>query len=155
MSESVIKLFQDGGGQFVTPPSVCIEKLKKIKAVIFDWDGVFNDGFKKGTDGSIFSEVDAMGSNLLRYALWRRNGQLPITAIITGEINPPAQALAHREHFHEVYFLSKNKASVFISFCEKHGLAPDEVIFFFDDVLDLEMARLCGLRRPIRNNTKI
>ena len=70
MSEAIVKLFEKGGGEFVSPPSVFIDKLKKIKAVLFDWDGVFNDGFKRGVDGSIFSEVDAMGTNLLRYALW-------------------------------------------------------------------------------------
>lgn len=146
MSEAVVKLFQDGGGQFVTPPSVFIQKLNKIKAVVFDWDGVFNDGFKSGSDGSIFSEVDAMGSNLLRFTLWKRSGSLPITAVVTGENNPPAQALAQREHFHELYFLSKNKAAVLKAFCAKHNLSPDEVLFFFDDVLDIEMARQSGLR---------
>ena len=146
MSEFVVKLFQDGGGQFVTPPSVFTDKLKKIKAILLDWDGVFNDGFKRGTEGSIFSEVDAMGTNMLRYAFWKRDGKLPVTAIITGENNPSAQVLAQRERFHDLFFLTKNKAVVFDSFCKKHGLHADEVMFFFDDVLDLEVARLCGLR---------
>ncbi len=146
MNEDIIKIFQARGGEFVSPPSVFLENLKKIKAVLFDWDGVFNDGFKRGLEGSIFSEVDAMGTNLLRYSLWKKNGQLPVTAIITGENNPAAQTLAQREHFHDLFSLSKNKATVFNSFCDKYRIRPDEVIFFFDDVLDLEVARLCGIR---------
>ena len=146
MSENIIKLFEKGGGEFVSPPSVFVDKLKKIKAVLFDWDGVFNDGFKRGTEGSIFSEVDAMGTNLLRYALWKSKNELPTIAVITGERNPIAQQLAEREHFHEVYFLSKNKVIVFNSFCEKYKLKPEEVLFFFDDVLDIEVARQCGAR---------
>ncbi len=146
MNEDIVKLFQAGGGEFVSPPSVFIDKLKKIKAILFDWDGVFNDGFKQGLDGSIFSEVDAMGTNMLRYSLWKRNGRLPVTAIITGENNPSAQVLAQREHFHELFSLSKNKATVFNTFCEKYALKHNEVLFFFDDVLDFEVARLSGMR---------
>ena len=155
MSEAIIKLFEQGGGEFVSPPSVFVDKLKKIKAVLFDWDGVFNDGFKKGTDGSIFSEVDAMGTNLLRFALWRVNGELPITTIITGENNPLAHALAQREHFHEVFSLAKNKAKIFHTFCEKHNLLPSEVLFFFDDILDLEVARQCNARIMIGRSSTL
>src|SRR6185436_2368860 len=102
MSDSVIKLFEKGGGEFISPPSLFIDKLKKVKAVLFDWDGVFNNGFKQGDQGSIFSEVDAMGTNLIRFSLWRMNGVLPIAAIITGENNPAAIQLAQREKFHAV-----------------------------------------------------
>ncbi len=146
MSKAIIQLFESGGGEFFTPPSVFVGKLAAIKAVLFDWDGVFNAGFKQGEEGSLFSEVDAMGTNLLRYALWKRNGKLPIVAVITGEENPPAQTLATREHFHAVYYKSKNKAKVFSQFCQAHNLQPADVLFFFDDVLDLDVARQCGAR---------
>jgi 3-deoxy-D-manno-octulosonate 8-phosphate phosphatase (KDO 8-P phosphatase) len=146
MSDKIIKLFEKGGGAFITPPLSFVEKLKKVKAVLFDWDGVFNDGSKKAGEGSPFSEVDAMGSNLLRYAFRKQNGSLPTVAIVTGENNPPAQALAQREHFHELYFMAKNKSIAFGSFCEKYSLKPAEVLFFFDDVLDLGVAAQCGAR---------
>ena len=146
MSDAVIKLFKAAGGEFVSPPSVFIDKLKKIKAVLFDWDGVFNDGFKQGNEGSIFSEIDAMGTNLLRFALWKMNGVLPVTAIITGENNPATLQLAQRESFHAVYSRMKNKAEAFGAFTTTYGLKTDEVLFFFDDVLDLSVALQCGCR---------
>jgi len=144
--KEIVQLFESGGGEFFTPPSVFVEKLKKVKAVLFDWDGVFNDGFKKGEEGSLFSEVDAMGTNMLRYALWKKTGKLPITAVITGEENPSARMLAEREHFHNFYFKAKNKAKLFAEFCQTHTVKPEEVLFFFDDVLDLDVARRCGGR---------
>lgn len=153
MSEKVIALFQLGGGEFVSPPSLFSEKLNKIKAVLFDWDGVFNDGSKRGTEGSIFSEVDSMGTNLLRYALWKRNGSLPVVAVITGENNPSALVLARREGFHFVYSRMKNKGEAFASFCSTAGCQPDEVAFYFDDVLDLEVARQCGIRIMMGRNS--
>jgi 3-deoxy-D-manno-octulosonate 8-phosphate phosphatase (KDO 8-P phosphatase) len=146
MSEKVIALFQQGGGEFVSPPSLFSGKLKKIKAVLFDWDGVFNDGSKRGTEGSIFSEVDSMGTNLLRYAFWKQNGSLPATAVITGENNPASVILARRERFDFVYSMMKNKGVAFTAFCSAAGCKPDEVVFFFDDVLDLDVARQCGIR---------
>jgi 3-deoxy-D-manno-octulosonate 8-phosphate phosphatase (KDO 8-P phosphatase) len=146
VSKEIVQLLESGGGEFFTPPSVFIAKLQKIRAVLFDWDGVFNEGFKQGNEGSIFSEVDAMGTNMLRYALWKRHGKQPIAAIITGEENPPAQFLSKREHFHTMFFQAKNKAAVFSHFCKTHSLQPTEVLFFFDDVLDLEVARQCGAR---------
>ena len=149
MSDAVIKLFKAAGGEFVSPPSVFIDKLKKIKAVLFDWDGVFNDGFKRGNEGSIFSEIDAMGTNLLRFALWKMNGVLPVTAIITGENNPAALQLAQRESFHAVYSRMKDKAEAFGVFTTTYGLKTDEVLFFFDDVLDLSVALQCGCRIQI------
>jgi 3-deoxy-D-manno-octulosonate 8-phosphate phosphatase (KDO 8-P phosphatase) len=146
VSKHVVQLFESGGGEFFTPPSVFIAKLQNIRAVLFDWDGVFNEGFKQGGEGSTFSEVDAMGTNMLRYALWKRHNKQPIAAVITGEDNPPAQLLSKREHFQAMYFQAKNKAAVFAHFCKSHSLRPEEVLFFFDDVLDLEVARQCGAR---------
>lgn len=146
MSNAVVTLFEKGGGEFVSPPSVFTDKLKKIKAVLFDWDGVFNDGFKREKEGSIFSEIDAMGTNLLRFALWRMNGKIPVTAIMTGENNPAALQLAQRESFNAVYSRMKNKAEAFRTFTKAYSLKADEVLFFFDDVLDLEVARQCGAR---------
>jgi 3-deoxy-D-manno-octulosonate 8-phosphate phosphatase (KDO 8-P phosphatase) len=146
MTKGIVELFESGGGEFFTPPSVFVPKLEQVRAVLFDWDGVFNDGFKQGEEGSLFSEVDAMGTNLLRYALWRKHAKQVITAVVTGEGNPPAHALAQREHFHAVYSKAKNKPKVLDQFCKTHGLKPEQILFFFDDVLDMEVARQCGAR---------
>ncbi|MCY7352776.1 MAG: hypothetical protein LH606_19310 [Cytophagaceae bacterium] len=39
-------IFEDLGGHFVTPAPKLAEKVARVKAVVFDWDGVFNDGVK-------------------------------------------------------------------------------------------------------------
>lgn len=58
-------------GQFVTSEADIAKRLSKAKAFIFDWDGVFNNGFKQGQAGSGFSEVDSMGTNLLRFLIFQ------------------------------------------------------------------------------------
>jgi 3-deoxy-D-manno-octulosonate 8-phosphate phosphatase (KDO 8-P phosphatase) len=126
--------------------SELLRRLARTKAVLFDWDGVFNDGFKDADGGSPFSEVGSMGVNLLRFALWLRNGSLPKAAVITGQHNPYAERFAERERLHGLYMGFTNKPEAFDAFLAKHGLQADEVAFFFDDVLDLPVAARCGLR---------
>lgn len=123
-----------------------LRRLARTKAVLFDWDGVFNDGFKDAEGGSPFSEVGSMGVNLLRFALWLRNGHLPKAAVITGQHNPYAERFAQRERLHGVYMGFTNKPEAFDAFLAKHSLQADEVAYFFDDVLDLPVAARCGLR---------
>ena len=90
----LVEKFTAAGGNFVTPVEELIQKLAECRAVVFDWDGVFNAGRKGHTSSSGFAEVDSMGTNMLRYGLWRRQGELPYTAIITGENNESAIGFA-------------------------------------------------------------
>ncbi len=120
--------------------------MSKIKAVLFDWDGVFNDGSKDLEGGSPFSEVGSMGVNLLRFALWLKNKELPKAAVITGQHNPFAEKFGLRERLHGVYMGFTNKPEAFNTFLGEHGLEGSEVAFVFDDVLDLPVAAKCGVR---------
>ncbi len=128
------------------------DKLNGINAYIFDWDGVFNDG-SKGADGSSpFNEVDSMGINMLRYNHYIRKGSNPIAGIITGEKNPVAITFARREHFHAVYYGIKNKKDALLHLCAAHDIQPEEVAYFFDDITDLSIAAMCGVRIMVGRN---
>jgi len=143
---SLLQPFTTNGLRATAPEPDLLRRLARTKAVLFDWDGVFNDGFKDADGGSPFSEVGSMGVNLLRFALWLRNGHLPKAAVITGQHNPYSERFAQRERLHGVYMGFTNKPEAFDAFLAKHGLQADEVAFFFDDVLDLPVAARCGLR---------
>jgi 3-deoxy-D-manno-octulosonate 8-phosphate phosphatase (KDO 8-P phosphatase) len=138
--------FHELGTRFVAEPDELAKKAAGIKAVLFDWDGVFNNGFKDINGGSPFSEVDSMGVNLLRFALWLKQDRLPVAGIITGQHNPFAEKFAEREKLHAVHMGFTHKPEAFDSFLEAHDLKAEEVAFFFDDVLDLPVAARCGLR---------
>lgn len=133
-------------GNFITPWEAIAEKLKSIKAFVFDWDGVFNNGMKDEKGSSPFSEVDSMGTNLLRFNHYLLNGHNPVFAVISGEHNKAAASLAKREHFHALYSGIRFKVDALKHICNAHSLQPSEVAFFFDDVLDLSVAVQCGLR---------
>ncbi len=141
--ESVAAAFS---GTFHTSPGRIAEKLQKIRAFIFDWDGVFNNGAKDSEGASPFNEVDAMGTNLLRFNHYLRNGEPPVTMVISGERNPAAIRFAEREHLHAVYCGIKYKAVALDHLQKAYGIADEEVAFFFDDVLDFSVSARAGLR---------
>jgi 3-deoxy-D-manno-octulosonate 8-phosphate phosphatase (KDO 8-P phosphatase) len=144
--QHTVSLFK---GNFISDPASIFQKLKGIKAFLFDWDGVFNDGEKKENGSSSFSEVDAMGTNLLRFNYFMQHQDVPVVAIVTGEKNDFAFRLSEREHFHAVYFKIKNKIAALGHLCNSYQLQPGEVAFFFDDVLDLSIPPVAGLRMMI------
>ena len=106
----VNELFAQNGGKFITPSFRIAEKLPDVVSLIFDWDGVFNDGQKSEANSSPFSEVDSMGINMLRFSFFLKYGIIPACFIITGESNPIAVRFANREKFNAVYFRTKDKA---------------------------------------------
>ena len=92
--EAELEVFSKLGGTFVTPIGTLVERARTIRGFVSDWDGVFNQGAKGEGAESTYSEPDSMGTNLLRYALWRKHGELPIAALITGAENPSARSFA-------------------------------------------------------------
>jgi 3-deoxy-D-manno-octulosonate 8-phosphate phosphatase (KDO 8-P phosphatase) len=144
--EAELAVFSRLGGTFVTPIGTLIERMQTIRGFVSDWDGVFNQGAKGEGAESTYSEPDSMGTNLLRYALWRQNGELPVAALITGAENPSARSFALREHFHAVYFGSRNKTVAIEALCRTQRVSSDRLICIFDDVNDLGMAFACGIR---------
>lgn len=144
--ESIETIFTDIGGTFLTSPEEITGKLKHIKAFLFDWDGVFNNGEKNENGSSNFSEVDSMGTNMLRFSSWLQHKQISLTAIISGERNSASFSFATREHFNSSYYKILHKIEALDHFCKLNQLKRDEIAYVFDDVLDISIAKVCGLR---------
>jgi 3-deoxy-D-manno-octulosonate 8-phosphate phosphatase (KDO 8-P phosphatase) len=142
----ITQLFTENGGRFIIPEAEIIEKLKQVKAFVFDWDGVFTDAGKDHNLDSRFSEADSMGTNLLRFSYWLNNKQLPVTAIISGEKNTAAFTFVDRERFHYSFSKFANKLEATKHLCSLHDLKPNQICFIFDDVLDLSLAEISGVR---------
>jgi len=141
------------GGTFLTTAKQISSSLAKTKAFIFDWDGVFNDGRKSNNSDSNFSEIDSMGINLLRFDYWVRNNRFPLVYIITGMNNQSAVEFSKREHFDGIFLNIKNKREALECICSNSKIDPLEVAFIFDDVLDLGVAKICGLSFFVGRNS--
>ncbi len=145
-SNDIKQSFETAGGEFISPLSVFTERLPKIKAFVFDWDGVFNSGFKHDNAGSPFSEPSSMGLNMLRFSGYLKDGVAPLIFIITGENNLPAIKLAQREHFAGVYLSVRNKLAALEHINKEFKISAHEMAFAFDDILDLGLAQKVALR---------
>lgn len=138
-------IFTSNGGKFITSPSSLSNKLKNIKAILFDWDGVFNSG-EKGEIPSSFNEVDSMGINMLRFGYHMLLGQIPYTAIVTGETNQTAFKWAKRERLDNVFFQVKHKVDLLAQLKMEQDIDPYQILFVYDDILDLSLAKEVGAR---------
>jgi 3-deoxy-D-manno-octulosonate 8-phosphate phosphatase (KDO 8-P phosphatase) len=146
VNPSLFKIFERMGGKFVTPPEALQKKFLRIRALVFDWDGVFNAGEKGESVTSHFTEPDSMGSNMLRFGLWMPQKKMPVVAVITGVDNRSAMHLARREHFQAVYSGIQRKRLALEHLCAAHGLRPEQIAYLYDDINDLDVAARCGVR---------
>lgn len=146
----IVDIFKSLGGMLCIPALELKEKAGTIHGFIFDWDGVFHAGQKGQGDSGVFSEVDSMGINMLRYGYWRRHGRLPFIAIISGEKDKTAIRFAGREHFDAVYMGIRDKKNALEHACTAVKAAPSQVVCIFDDINDLAMVKHCGLRIQIQ-----
>jgi 3-deoxy-D-manno-octulosonate 8-phosphate phosphatase (KDO 8-P phosphatase) len=144
------KKFTQNGGKFLVSTEKIAKEILKINVFIFDWDGVFNNGFKGSGRGSGFSEADAMGLNMLRFNHWRILRKAPLVFIISGENNKTAIEFAEREHLNAVYIQSLNKRNALQHISQTYGVSHNEMAFVFDDILDLGACSLCKLAFCVR-----
>ena len=144
------EIFSGLGGKFLTPAADIHKKYASIKTLVFDWDGVFNNGLKFPETGSLFSEPDSMGVNLMRFNYFLTHKKLLRTYIVTGLNNTMAIEFANRENFDAIYLNFKFKQHAFDQICDDTNCTYDEIAFIFDDILDLGMAKKCNLSFFIR-----
>ncbi len=146
MNNNIESVFTEIGGVFLSDTEQITLKLKGIKAFVFDWDGVFNNATKNENKSSTFNEADSMGTNLLRFNYFLHNNKMPACAIISGEKNEMAFYFSNREHFSSSYYKVADKIIALEHFCNANNINKNEVCYMFDDVLDLSIAKVCGIR---------
>lgn len=151
-NNEVVNTFAKLGGQFILSAEQIKRKLAAIKAFVFDWDGVFNNGFKSENTPGLFAEPDAAGLNLLRYSYFLSGGNVAPCAIITGENNPGSIYFSKRECFNSVYLKVLQKPHAVHHFCKANNIAPEQVACVFDDINDISMAKTCGLRFMVKKS---
>ena len=118
--------------------------LKKIRAVVFDVDGVLSsETIYLHPDGEPMRSVNIKDGYALQFAV--KCGL--IVAIITG-----GKTEAVRKRFlslgipaEDIYLGSSIKLKDYHDFRTRHGLTDDEILYVGDDIPDVEIMRVCGL----------
>lgn len=142
-------VFVQIGGQFYTSAYKIQTRLKDIKAYVFDWDGVFNSARKGADQLSDYSEVDSMGIKMLRFAHFLMHKNMAYVAIFDEKEGSQGKGFAKRDSFDEAYTNLKDKRKALSHFCEKHNISPDNVVYVYDDVMDVGVAAEVSVRLAV------
>ena len=119
-------------------------KLKKIKGIAFDIDGVMTDGgIFCMSDGDLLRIFDAKDSFAVRMAAMHGFH----TAVITGgrSISIVKRCTGMGVPEDDVHLASRIKSKDLQKFCDKYGMDPSEVMYFGDDLPDIPVIKAVGL----------
>ncbi|MEC7704224.1 MAG: HAD-IIIA family hydrolase [Candidatus Thermoplasmatota archaeon] len=130
------------------PTETVAEKMRNLKCILFDVDGVFTDGTilldSGGNEQRRFSVIDGHG-----IALLRNSGLL--VGVVSREPSPITRARMEKLRMAELHVGAKDKSVVLRDIKARHGLSDDEIAFMGDDVPDLLAFDEVGLRLAPHN----
>lgn len=116
-----------------------IEKAKKIKLLVLDADGVLTNGGMiyddKGRQLKEFNVKDGLGIFLLSREMK--------VVILTAKISKVVRRRAKEMNISEVFY-GVPKSEVFDGILKKYKIAPENICFIGDDIIDIEVAKRVG-----------
>lgn len=124
------------------------EKIRKVKLLILDVDGVLTDGRivydSDGRELRFFDAQDGVGIRCLKTAGIE-------TVMITVK---PCKAVDYRARdmlVEEVYQGADRKTDVLDEILERHKVGKDEICYVGDDLVDVSIMRLVGFPVAVEN----
>jgi 3-deoxy-D-manno-octulosonate 8-phosphate phosphatase (KDO 8-P phosphatase) len=116
--------------------------LKKVKAMVFDVDGVLSLPIVNIMDnGELARTTNVKDGFALRMAL---DAGIKI-CIITGGYNNAVKERYNRLGITDFYLASRNKILDFNEFLKNHSLAAEDVLYMGDDLPDYKVMSLVGV----------
>ncbi len=119
-------------------------KLHNIKAFVFDVDGVLTDGqVISMPNGELVRSFGSKDGFALRLC---KQYNYPIGVITGGKSDSVlnrCKALLINEY--NIYQSAHNKLPLFLEFCKRNGLEPEEVAYLGDDLPDIAVLKAAGL----------
>ena len=115
--------------------------LKKIKAIIFDVDGVLScQTIPMNAEGEPLRTVNIKDGYAIQLAQ-----KMGVRIVILTGGNTKAVRIRY-EHLgvEDIYMQCAVKIKTYDEFLEKYGLTDDEIIYVGDDIPDYEVMKRCG-----------
>jgi 3-deoxy-D-manno-octulosonate 8-phosphate phosphatase (KDO 8-P phosphatase) len=122
--------------------SLILEKLKEVKAFVFDVDGVMTDGSVIATeDGHFLRNFNIKDGYAMQHAV--KMGY-PI-AIISGGQSNGVQKRFEQLGVKDIYLGQKHKEDAFNEFLQNYELSAKDILYMGDDLPDYELLKLVGV----------
>lgn len=122
------------------------ERLKKIRLLLLDVDGVMTDGRiifdSNGVESKFFNVKDGHGIKMLQRAGIR-------VGIITGRQSAVVDRRAQELGIELVYQGAKDKLVPFLEILQKTGLTAEQIAYLGDDLPDLPVLRRVGFAATV------
>ena len=117
------------------------EDLRKVKAFVFDVDGVFSSAdLLLFPTGELIRTMNIRDGYALQYAVKKA---YPV-GIITGGNSEAVRIRFQRLGVSDIYMTSHNKMNDFHLFINKYKLLPEDILYMGDDIPDYEVMQLVG-----------
>ena len=119
------------------------KRFSKIKAFLFDVDGVFTDGgILADVNGEFYRTFNSKDGLAVRMASMHGYHLGIITGGRSESIKMRFLACGFKEE--DIYLNARNKMVDFEDFCKRHDLKPEEVLYMGDDLPDAPVMMACG-----------
>ena len=119
-----------------------LSKARKIKAIIFDVDGVLTDGGIIYDDNGLESKrFNVKDGQIIQHLKFNEI----LTGVITGRDSPVVRNRYKELKFDFHYHGVKKKGEKFEQVLMENGLLKEEVAYIGDDINDLPILVQCGL----------
>ena len=119
-----------------------IEKIKQIKAFVFDVDGVLTDGIVHVTEaGEQLRQFNIKDGYALQLAV-KRGYKI---AVITGGRSEGVRLRLKGLGITDIFMFVDSKVQVFNQFLADKQLSASQVLYMGDDIPDLQVMQLSGL----------
>lgn len=118
------------------------ERLHKIKAFVFDVDGVLSASLMNmSEDGTPIRTANVKDGYALQYAI--KNGY--IVAVITGADTTMVRNRCKIFDITDIYCKSADKVTDYENFKQKYNLSDCEILYMGDDLPDIPVLRMAGI----------
>lgn len=121
--------------------STPLQQFSKIKALVFDIDGVFTNSQMLVTEaGELLRQVNTRDG----YAVKRAHRAGLKVCVITGGSSEGMVIRLQKLGVTDIFYGIQDKLPVFKEWVKKQELDPEEVLYMGDDIPDLEVMRFAG-----------
>ena len=117
-------------------------KLNKIKAFVFDYDGVLSDGCIYTVDDKVIARSGNVKDG---YAIQHALKKGYKVAVLSGGKGDSIVKRAEMLGIKDIFISDADKKEIYLKYIEQNELSNDEVLYMGDDIPDFDIMELAGV----------